>query len=86
MRALLDRIEPIARAGRTTLTGRSHWSPSSSRRVLELEMERTLALTPGAGIRGARYWSWKWIAGLTGGGGRPANAYAAAFLRDLRSP
>ena len=40
---------------------------------MKMELEETVALASSHAIRGARYWSWKHIAGFNGKLGNPAN-------------
>ena len=51
------------------------------KRDLADRIEHTLTLRASATILGARYWSWKHIAGLDARGGRPANGYGLEFFR-----
>lgn len=62
---------------------RHKWSGYTSRRIMELELEKTIALRSRAQVLGARYWSWKHIRGFDGRGGRPAKSYPWPFLGSL---
>jgi hypothetical protein len=53
---------------------------------MKMELEETVALASSHAIRGARYWSWKHIAGFNGKLGNPANGYASGFLQDIALP
>lgn len=60
--------------------GRANWPGHTGRQIMELELAHTISLA-NAGVQGARYWSWKHIAGFDGTGGRPSNASARTFFR-----
>ena len=66
--------------------GRTGWSGQSARDIMKMELEETVALASSHAIRGARYWSWKHIAGFNGKLGNPANGYASGFLQDIALP
>ena len=66
--------------------GRTGWSGQSARDIMKMELEETVALASSHAIRGARYWSWKHIAGFNGKLGNPANGYTSGFLQDIALP
>lgn len=63
--------------------GRGNWNGHSAAEIMQMELDETLSLAAAHGIQGVRYWSWKWIAGQNGEGGRPANRYSASFFESL---
>jgi len=78
-------------SGATTIMGlaaysRSGWPGQSGRDIMRMELEATVALRGPHPIEGARYWSWKHIAGNNGRGGSPANSYAGRFIEDVATP
>jgi hypothetical protein len=87
-RGLQDRaVTKVAQAtrasGRPMLMGlaaynRTGWPRLSEQQLMRLELAHTCSLMP-QGVAGARYWSWKHIAGFDGRGG---NSYASAFFRS----
>lgn len=91
-RAVQKVSEAVAASGKPTIMGlaaysRNRWPGSSANAILRMELEHTLTLRGSATLLGARYWSWKHIAGQDARGGRPANRYALAFFRSsVRSP
>ncbi|MDJ0722662.1 MAG: peptidoglycan-binding protein [Desulfobacterales bacterium] len=89
-RAVQKLAEAVAASGKPTIMGlaaysRNRWPGSSANAILRMELEHTLTLRSSAALRGARYWSWKHIAGLDARGGRPANRYSLAFFRSTVS-
>ncbi|HEY3497765.1 MAG TPA: hypothetical protein VGK73_23870, partial [Polyangiaceae bacterium] len=64
---------------------RERWAPNTPEQILRMELEHTLALPRTAAVQGARYWSWKHIAGLNGNGGAPAQSYGLPFFRGSLS-
>jgi hypothetical protein len=66
--------------------GRTRWSGHSGRAIMTFELDETVTLAKSHPIRGARYWSWKHIAGINGQLGTPANPYARGFLQDVALP
>jgi hypothetical protein len=66
--------------------GRTGWSGHSARDIMRIELEETVKLRSSHAIQGARYWSWKHIAGFNGQRGNPANSYAHGFLQDIAQP
>ena len=66
--------------------GRTGWAGHSARDIMKMELEETVTLASSHAIRGARYWSWKHIAGRNGRLGDPANSYTNGFLQDIALP
>lgn len=86
-RAVQKVAEVVAASGKPTIMGlaaysRNRWSGSSANAILRMELEQTLTLRGSATLLGARYWSWKHIAGRDARGGRPANRYGLMFFRS----
>jgi len=66
--------------------GRTGWPGQSARDIMTMELEETVSLRSSHTIQGARYWSWKHIAGFNGKLGNPSNSYANGFLKDIALP
>ncbi len=89
----LQKMRAAAQAsGKSVIMGlaaysRHRWPGQSAASILRMELEHTLSLRAQSNLQGARYWSWKWIAGTNARGGRPANSYSLPFLRTgISSP
>jgi len=91
-RAIQKVNQATSTSGKTIIMGlaaynRGRWPRTSSDHILRMELEQTLGLRTNANVRGARYWSWKWIAGRNARAGTPANRYSLPFFRSaINSP
>ncbi len=90
-RAAQKVADAVAASGKPVIMGlaaygRTGWSGHSARDIMTMELEEAVTLTSSHAIRGARYWSWKHIAGFNGRLGNPANSYANSFLQDIALP
>jgi|GEM_PF-6199433 len=63
--------------------GRQHWAGHTREDILKIELAETAALRSQGTIRGARYWSWKHIAGMEGTSSGSTRAAHLRFFRDL---
>jgi hypothetical protein len=89
-RRAAEKVAAVA-AGKAIVMGlyahkRNRFAGHSAREIMTMELEETVALRATHRILGARYWSWKWIAGFDGQLGHPAHRYGSEFLHDVAHP
>ena len=90
-RAAQKVADSVAASGKPIIMGlaaynRTGWSGHTARDIMTMELEEAVSLRSSHAIQGARYWSWKHIAGFNAKLGNPANSYASGFLQDVALP